>query len=110
VNRDILTALLRYSPESSALCWLSQHREVFEAELGYPLALSGICAAAFYDLGFNPQMAAYLYLILRLPGAAMHAIEQQGFGWKKFPFFAENIVLKDDPGFMGMPSVKGLDL
>jgi citrate synthase len=110
VNRAILTALLRYSPESSALCWLSQHREVLEAELGNPLALSGICAAAFYDLGFNPQMAAYLYLILRLPGAAMHAVEQQGFGWKKFPFFAENIVLKDDPGFMGMPSVSGLEI
>jgi hypothetical protein len=40
----------------------------------------------------------------------MHAVEQQGFGWKKFPFFAENIVLKDDPGFMGMPSVSGLEI
>ena len=110
VNREILKTLQACAPDNGAVSWLSDNRECLEKELGYPLALSGISAAVFFDLGFNADMAAYLYLILRLPGAAMHAIEQQGFGWKKFPFFAENIVLKDDPGFMGMPSVSGLDI
>lgn len=110
VNQDILKVLLECAPEDGALHWLASQRERFEQILGYPLALSGISAAAFYDLGFDEKVTAYLYLILRLPGSAAHAIEQQAFGWKKFPFFAENIVLKDDPGFMGMPSISGLDI
>ena len=109
VNADILKVLSDLS-ESGALAWLSQNRKRLETETGYPLALSGIAAAAFYDLGLDEKVAAYLYLILRLPGAAAHAIEQEGMGWKKFPFFADNIVLKNDPGFMGVPEVRGLKL
>ena len=39
-----------------------------------------------------------LYLMLRLPGAAAHAIEQKGMGWKKFPYYGPAIELADDPG------------
>lgn len=109
VNADILKVLCDLS-ESGALAWLSQNRERLETEIGYPLALSGIAAAALYDLGFDEKIAAYLYLILRLPGSAAHAIEQEGMGWKKFPFFADNIVLKNDPGFMGVPEIRGLTI
>lgn len=109
INAEILNALSRLS-EDGALAWLSQNRKALEAETGYPLSLAGIAAAAFYDLGLDEKVAAYLYLILRLPGAAAHAIEQEGMGWKKFPFFADNIVLKNDPGFMGVPEVRGLKL
>lgn len=28
-----------------------------------------------------------LYLLLRLPGAAVHALEQKRYGFKRFPFF-----------------------
>jgi citrate synthase len=28
-----------------------------------------------------------LYLLLRLPGAAAHALEQKQLGFKRFPFF-----------------------
>ena len=76
----------------------------------YPLSISGIAAAAFFDLGLDEKSASFLYLILRLPGAAVHAIEQEAMGWKKFPFFAENIILKNDPGFKGVPDIKGLNI
>ena len=109
VSAGILNALSSLS-EDGALAWLSQNKEKLEAEMGYPLSLSGIAAAAFYDLGFDEKAAAYLYLIFRLPGAAVHAIEQEGMGWKKFPFFAENIVLKNDPGSMGIPEIRGLNI
>ena len=39
-----------------------------------------------------------LYLMLRLPGAAAHAIEQKNMGWKKFPFYGPAIELVSDPG------------
>ena len=39
-----------------------------------------------------------LYLMLRLPGAAVHALEQRKMGWKKFPFYSSAIELDDDPG------------
>ncbi|MFV1872565.1 MAG: citryl-CoA lyase [Oleiphilus sp.] len=109
VNAEILTVLSSLSVDG-ALAWLSQNRTALETETGYPLSLAGIAAAAFYDLGLDEKVAAYLYLILRLPGAAAHAIEQEGMGWKKFPFFAENIVLKNDPGFMGVPEIRGLNI
>lgn len=110
VNSNILKALSDLSSENSALVWLSLNRQRFESVVGYPLSVSGIAAAAFYDLGFDEKSASFLYLVLRLPGAAAHAIEQQGMGWKKFPFFAENIVLKNDPGFKGVPEIKGLSI
>jgi len=93
-----------------ALSWLSENRLQLEAHIGYPLAVSGIAAAALYDLGFNDHQATMLYLILRLPGAAVHAIEQRGMGWKKFPFYADNIELLNDPGDMGLPVIEGLEL
>ena len=37
-----------------------------------------------------------LHLLLRLPGAAVHALEQKGYGHKNFPFF--RIELENDPG------------
>jgi citrate synthase len=37
-----------------------------------------------------------LYLLLRLPGAAVHALEQRDGGYKNFPFFS--VELENDPG------------
>lgn len=95
---------------AGALSWLSENRESLESHLGYPLAMSGIAAAALYDLEMNDHEATMLYLMLRLPGAAVHAIEQRGMGWKKFPFYADNIELKNDPGPMGVPHIEGVEL
>jgi len=93
-----------------ALTWLSENRVQLEAHLGYPLAISGVVAAALYDLGFNDHQATMLYLILRLPGAAAHTIEQREMGWKKFPFYAENIELINDPGPKGIPNIEAFGL
>ena len=70
------------------LPWLATNRGALEAAAGHPLALSGVAAAAFAELGFLPEQGEMLHLLLRLPGAAAHALEQRHHGYKKFPFFA----------------------
>ena len=90
-------ALLSSMKTDGALMWLQTQRVFLEQEVGYPLAMSGVIAAAFYDLGLDEHQASMLYLMLRLPGAATHALEQRGVGWKKFPFVGNQIQLTDDP-------------
>lgn len=92
------------------MAWLKQHRSQLEQLIGYPLSMTGVIASALFDLGLNAKQAEMLFLILRLPGAAVHALEQEQLGWKKFPFFGQNTILTDDPGNMGMPTVEGFDL
>lgn len=77
------------------LPWLEENLSIIEAASGYPLAMSGAAAAAFADLGFAPEQGEMLYLLLRLPGAAAHALEQWQYGHKKFPFF--KVELENDP-------------
>ena len=83
------------------LLWLRENRYQLEAEAGLPLAFSGVAAAAFADLGCSPQQAEMLYLLLRLPGAAAHALEQLQLGPKSFPFYRHGIDLNNDPGPAG---------
>jgi citrate synthase len=71
----------------SRLAWLVVHRADLEKLAGQPLAMTGVAAAAFADLGFPPEQGEALFLILRLPGAAAHALEQASLGHKKFPFY-----------------------
>ena len=79
-----------------SLIWLHDHRASLEAAAGLPLAMSGVAAAALCDLGCTPAQGEMLCLLLRLPGAAVHALEQKDFGHKNFPFFS--IKLENDPG------------
>ena len=58
--------------------------------------MNGVAAAALRDLGFAPAQGEMLFLLLRLPGAAVHALEQKEYGHKNFPFF--RIELDNDPG------------
>jgi citrate synthase len=69
------------------LPWLADHRPTLEAAAGAPLAMSGVAAAAVRDLGLGAEHGEMLYLLLRLPGAAVHALEQKKYGFKRFPFF-----------------------
>jgi citrate synthase len=57
--------------------------------------MSGVAAAAFSDLGFTPVQGEMLHLLMRLPGAAAHALEQWQYGHRKFPFFT--VELENDP-------------
>lgn len=95
--RQTLDYLAQCSP-GSALRWLQEHRVTLEAVVDCPLALTGVAAVALLDLGFNPAQGEMLFLLLRLPGAAVHALEQQEYGWRRFPFFGDSLTLNNDPG------------
>ena len=57
------------------------------ARIGMPLALSGVAACVFTDLHLTPDEGEMLFLMLRLPGAAAHALEQKVGGFRRFPFY-----------------------
>ncbi len=78
------------------LIWLNDNRKPLEQAAGFPLAMPGVAAAALCDLGCTPEQGEMLFLMLRLPGAAVHALEQRDGGYKNFPFF--RIELENDPG------------
>lgn len=83
--RQTLYCLAKLSP-GPGLAWLRENLSSMEALTGRPIALSGVAAAALADLGFEPEQGEMLHLLLRLPGAAAHALEQRPLGYKKFPF------------------------
>jgi len=72
--------------QAERLRWLARHRAELEAAAGLPLAMGAVAAAALADLGFSPEQGEMLFLLLRLPGAAAHALEQRAMGFKRFPF------------------------
>lgn len=82
-----LCRLAECSP-GERLSWLRNHRIQLETITGYPLSLAGVAAAAFADLDLTAEQGEMLHLLLRLPGAAAHALEQKHLGHKDFPFFA----------------------
>jgi citrate synthase len=91
-----LVAMTQAHPGSfPALYWLAGQREAVESLAGAPVAATGVAAATLFDLGFTPDQGEMLHLLLRLPGAAAHALEQRELGHKNFPFFA--VELQDDP-------------
>ncbi len=92
--KQALSLLAELSP-GARLPWLEVNRPCLEAAAGLPLSLSGVAAAAFADLGFTPEQGEMIHLLLRLPGAAAHALEQSQNGYRKFPFF--QVELEDDP-------------
>lgn len=90
-----LLAHLEGHPASGLLAWLHQRRPELESLAGHPLALTGVVAATLVDLGFTPEQGEMLHLLLRLPGAAAHALEQRALGPSHFPFF--ELDLLNDP-------------
>jgi citrate synthase len=72
----------------SRCAWLQTHLSFLEQAAGHPLSLIGVAAAAFADLGMSAEQGEMLFLLLRLPGAAAHALEQRELGHKRFPFYA----------------------
>lgn len=98
--RQSLDVLAQCS-EGERLTWLRDHREELERAAGKPLALCAVAAAALADLGCDPQVGEMLYLLLRLPGAAAHALEQHERGWRDLPFYNDGLILTDDPAASG---------
>lgn len=93
--QQTLDALCRVLPGAN-LTWLRNQRAAFEQLADHPLAITGVAAATLTDLGFAPADGEMLVLLLRLPGAAAHALEQGRRGIRHFPFF--DIDIPDDPG------------
>jgi len=94
IVNNTLACLARLS-SGARLPWLMTNRPHLEAAAERPLTMGGVAAAALADLGFTPEEGEMLYLLLRLPGAAAHALEQHACGHKKFPFF--QIEIENDP-------------
>ncbi len=89
-----LQKLLEFSPDKK-IAWLATQRPLLEAAAGMPINMLNVAAAALADLGFSSTEGEMLILLLRLPGAAVHALEQKGRGFRQFPFF--ELDLKYDP-------------
>lgn len=96
-----LLALAAEIAGSNSLCsWIQTNAPWLEKQVGYSLGMTGICAGILNDLGISPAMAEPLYLIARLPGAAVHGLEARENGFKQFPFYTDAIALNPaaDPG------------
>ncbi|MCG2583305.1 citryl-CoA lyase [Massilia sp. TS11] len=87
LSRRQLLQVLADTAATPRLQWLQAEADTLAAQIGYPLALSGIAAAAFADLELSPEAGELLFLLLRLPGAAAHALEQRAEGYRRFPFY-----------------------
>ena len=90
----LLDRLCQLAP-TPQLSWLAENRLALEKAAGIPLAQNGVVAAAFTGMGFQPAAGEMLTLLLRLPGAAAHALEQGSHSFRKFPFF--ELDLQNDP-------------
>jgi len=91
-------SLLTRHGSNGVLGWLAHHRIELEEAVNCSLSFSGVAAAVFVDLGLSPSQGEMLYLLLRLPGAAVHALEQEKNGWRRYPFFDDKLELVNDPG------------
>lgn len=105
---DICLEQLADVSEGKYLQWLKRSKLALERKINQPLSLIGVLAAAFCDLDLSPQQSEYLFLILRLPGAAAHAMEQQKLGWQKFPFFQDTVNLVTDTEKSNLPDIENL--
>lgn len=86
---------LSKNKNSNHLAWLLENKSSLEAKVCAKINQQLVAACAFIDLGFNAEESEMLYLLLRLPGAAAHALEQKQLGPKNFPFF--DLDLQNDP-------------
>ena len=84
--KQVLARLAQLDADSRC-AWLQASLAAMEQASGHPLSLVGVAAAAFTDLGMLPEQGEMLFLLLRLPGAAAHALEQRESGHKRFPFY-----------------------
>jgi len=82
------------SSDYSSLSWLYKNKMELEKIANCSISLTNIIAAAFHDLGFSCDQSEMLYLILRLPGAAAHGLEQKDFGCYYYPFYADGLEIQ----------------
>ena len=93
--KQSLKHLYSIAGKESNLNWLNENRLSLEQFSRAPLSFTGVIASAFIDLDLNENQGEILFLLLRLPGAAIHALEQKNNGWRTYPFFIDGVKLKD---------------
>lgn len=93
---QVLTYFASLAGPESQTAWLLQHYKELESNLNYGLNFIGTIAATLADLNISSEMAEYLFLFARLPGAATQAQEARELGFKKFPFFHNWVHLTND--------------
>ncbi len=98
------TPVVKTLDKLSSLCdsksninWLRNNRFELEEIIQLPISFTGLIAAAFRDLEFSKEQGEMLFLLLRLPGAGAHALEQSYYGFNRYPFFLNQVQLKNDP-------------
>lgn len=84
--KQLLARLAAFDADSRC-AWLQANLSALEQSAGHPLSSVGVAAAALADLGMLPEEGEMMFLLLRLPGAAAHALEQRSSGHKHFPFY-----------------------
>ncbi len=84
-------------PTAANVKWLQRNVSNLETAVDMPLSMIAVVAAACIDLSLDYNQGEMLYLMLRLPGAAVHALEQKKMGWRKYPFFGDAVELLDYP-------------
>ena len=77
--------------------WLNEVRSSLEEKINFPITFMMTVATTLTDLEFTSDQGEMLYLLLRLPGAAVHSLEQKKNGWRKFPFYLDKVELTEDP-------------
>ncbi|MDQ8022561.1 MAG: hypothetical protein REI94_12030 [Moraxellaceae bacterium] len=98
--RQSIARLTSHIP-GGALAYLDRHEGALSALAGEGLNFCGVSAAACFDLGLTAAQSEMLHLLLTLPGAAAHALEQSTTHYKAFPY--GGVELDDDPD-AGMPA------
>jgi len=90
-------ARLGTSPLARCLAQLREQATTLCQAARCGLSLTGVAAATFADLGLSPDQAEALFLLLRLPGALAHGVEQSGHTHKQFPFFTLSEIPTEAP-------------
>lgn len=93
--KQSLEHLCAISDKDSNLRWLNRNLDKLEKITKSPIGMSCVIATAFSDLELTSDQAEVIYLMLRLPGAAAHALEQKKHGWRKYPFFINGLKLEN---------------
>lgn len=96
--QQILDCLCRQAEKDdtkkhSALLWVKNNQPALQEATHQPISKITVAAAALKDLGFTPEEAEMLYLLLRLPGVIAHTLERNDFGWREHPFPRDGINL-----------------
>lgn len=95
ITQELATHLVNLPGSGPSLQWGQAFAKTLQPHhLGW--LTTGIAAAVFTDLGFNPKAGAGLFQLLQAPGLLAHGVELANKPFTAMPFVKdENYVIKD---------------